>query len=73
MNKNEINAKYLVKHDALGKQKEAPDKEAFDVAHRKIWSDCKVELTARRDELQANLTPTVEEAEELKVLVGMLL
>ena len=52
MNKETINQKYLELHNALGKRKDAEDKEAFDIAHRKVWADCNTELKARKVELE---------------------
>jgi len=68
MNTEGILKKYLTKHDALGKQKDAPDKEAFDIAHRQVWSDCDNELRARKVELEAKASLSEEETQELDEL-----
>lgn len=68
MTKQEIEQKYLVLHDALGTRKEAEDKELFDQQHRQIWADCDTELKARKAELEAKETLTLEEQKELAEL-----
>ena len=65
MNKQEIQAKHLVLHDALGSRKEAVDKELFDQQHRKVWTDCDVELRVRKSELEAKSSLTSNEAKEV--------
>lgn len=67
MNKNKILAKYLTQHNALGTQKDAVDKAAFDVAHRKIWTDCDIELKARKVKLESQGIDSPE-LRELKMM-----
>ena len=52
MTKTEIEQSYLALHDALGTQKDAPDKDLFDQQHRQVWADCDVELKQRKAELE---------------------
>lgn len=74
MNKAEILAKHLAKHNALGTQKDAEDKEEFDREHREIWRECDVELKQRLTELEAEANPNGEaliEIQELKAYLGI--
>ena len=71
MKANEINAKYLVLHDALGTRKDAKDKELFDQEHRQVWHDCDLELQARKAELVSSGELAPEEMEELRVLESL--
>lgn len=68
MNTEEILEKYRAQHDALGAQKDAPDKEAFDIAHRQIWADCDQELKARKVELKAKASLSEAEGQSLDEL-----
>lgn len=69
--KNEIKAKYLALHDALGARKDAADKELFDQQHRQVWTDCDTELKARRAELAALASHSDVEKQELRELEDM--
>lgn len=70
--KDEIQAKYLALHNALGSRKDAEDKELFDQQHRQIWAACDIELKARKVELEAKETLSLKEQQELKELEVML-
>lgn len=71
MTKDEIQAKYLALHDALGSREDTIDKDLFDQQHRQIWHDCDLELQARKAELEAKETLTPEEQQELSELEAM--
>ena len=68
MNTTEILQNYLAQHRTLGRQVDAPNKEAFDVKHRQLWHSCDVELWQRRVELEQAGSLTEEEEEELREL-----
>ena len=68
MNKNEIQAKYLDLHNALGSLKDATDKVLFNQQHTQIWADCESKLQARKTELEAKSTLSDIENIELKEL-----
>lgn len=68
MNTKEIKAKYLVQHNALGQQKDAPDKTLFDQQHHQIWADCDTELLARKAELLIKAVKTTDETKEVEAL-----
>ncbi|MBA7688263.1 hypothetical protein ES703_96742 [subsurface metagenome] len=72
MNKDEILKRYLALHDALGAQKDAPDKDKFDREHREIWTECDLELKERKAELEAKRALTDDERLELAALEEML-
>lgn len=72
MNTEEILAKYLSEHDALGAQKDAPDKEAFDEAHREVWRLCDEALRERLEELEDKDHLSPEEEQELVELLARL-
>lgn len=72
MNTQEILAKYLALHDALGRQQDAADKEAFDNQHREIWDNCDLELSERQAELEAKTALTDEESRELVEVIERL-
>ena len=71
MTKREIEDKYMLLHNALGRQKDAPDRELFDQKHRKIWADCNIELKQRKDELLNKPELSPEEKAELSELEDM--
>ena len=71
MNKVEIQKKYLTQHDALGKQKDAPDKAKFDQEHRAIWHAYDVELSGRKAELEARGNLSDNEQKELRELIEL--
>ena len=66
--RDEIQAKYLALHNALGTRKDAKDKELFDRQHAEIWRNCDIELKARKAELEAKETLTEAEKAELAEL-----
>lgn len=62
---DDILKKYQDQHSALGRQRDAVDREAFDTAHRQIWANCETELEDRRVELTAKPELVGTEREEL--------
>jgi len=69
MTSEEIKRKYLAHHDALGKRKDALDKEKFDIAHRAVWAACNIKLNERLEKLQmAAKERTPDETEEFVLL-----
>lgn len=71
MTTDEIQAKYLAIHDALGSRQDAEDKELFDLLHQATWNDCDAELRTRKAQLEAIETLTTEEQSELTDLQFM--
>lgn len=68
MKTKKILTKYIAQHDALGERKNAPDKEAFDIIHRQLWSACDNELKARKVELETKVSLSQAEVQELAEL-----
>ncbi len=64
----EINNIAIRKHTALGRQRDATDREAFDVAHRQLWADQDYELQLRLWELEAQPIRTSDDNLELLYL-----
>lgn len=71
MTKDEIQAKYLALHNALGSREDAEDKDFFDQQHRQVWRDCDFELKTRKAGLEAQETLTAKEQKELTELENM--
>lgn len=71
MNKNEIQAKYLARHNALGTLKDAKDKDEFHREHRAIWHEYDVELQQRKVELEYKEKLTKAQKAELLELEAL--
>ena len=69
--KNEIKAEYLALHNALGTREDAIDKDLFDQQHAQIWANCDIDLKARKAELKAKATLTIDESVELRELQAL--
>ena len=64
----EINELAMQRHDALGKQSDVIDREAYDVAHRQLWADPDYALQLRLWELEVQTTRTSDDNLELLYL-----
>ena len=69
--KDEIQAKYLVLHYALGSRSDAVDKDVFDHQHAEVWRHCNLDLHARKSELENQTLLTSQQEHELADLQFM--
>ena len=56
---------YLERHNLLGKQVEAKDKEVFDIVHRQVWNECETDLLTRLAILEVIPKPMPEDKNEI--------